>query len=104
MTVLLLSPGQRQSQEIFRKVFDAYNAIGRSVRCSYETQLRMELANGSHILCLPGKEATIRGCTPIIIDEASRVPDDLYRYCGREMPSLFIFQRRPQSVVRPISL
>jgi hypothetical protein len=31
--------------------------------------------------CLPGKEATSRGYTPIliIIDEASRVPDDLYR-------------------------
>jgi hypothetical protein len=79
--VLLLSPGQRQSQEIFRKVLDAYNAIGRPVRCTYETQLRMELENGSRILCLPGKEATIRGYTPIliIIDEASRVPDDLYR-------------------------
>src|SRR5438876_6913558 len=55
--VLLLSPGQRQSQEIFRKVLDASNAIGRPVRCTYETQLRMELATGSRILCLPGKEA-----------------------------------------------
>jgi len=44
--VLLLSPGQRQSQEIFRKVLDTYNAIGRSVRCTYETQLRMELRSG----------------------------------------------------------
>lgn len=33
----------------------------------------MELANGSRILCLPGKEATIRGYTPILIifDEAA---------------------------------
>ncbi len=79
--VLLLSPGQRQSSEIFRKVIDAYNAIGRPVRAVQETQLKMELANGSRILCLPGIEATIRGFSPnlLVIDEASRVPDDLYR-------------------------
>ena len=79
--VLLLSPGQRQSSEIFRKVMDGYNAIGRPVKATYETQLKIEFANGSRILCLPGKEETIRGYSPelIVIDEASRVPDDLYR-------------------------
>ena len=79
--VLLLSPGQRQSSEIFRKVVEAYNAIGRPVRALNETQLKIELANGSRILCLPGQEATIRGFSPnlLVIDEASRVPDDLYR-------------------------
>src|SRR5262249_7078265 len=35
--VLLLSPSQRQSGEIFRKVTEAYNAIGRPVRATYET-------------------------------------------------------------------
>ncbi len=46
-----------------------------------ESQLKIELANGSRILCLPGEEATIRGFSPnlLVIDEASRVPDDLYR-------------------------
>ena len=79
--VLLLSPGQRQSSEIFRKVAHAYNAIGRPVRAVAETQLKLELANGSRILCLPGEEATIRGFSPnlLVIDEAARVPDDLYR-------------------------
>jgi Terminase large subunit, T4likevirus-type, N-terminal len=79
--VLLLSPGQRQSSEIFRKVVAGYNAIGRPVRTVQETQLKMELANGSRILCLPGIEATIRGFSPnlLVIDEASRVLDDLYR-------------------------
>ena len=79
--VLLLSPGLRQSSEIFRKVVQAYNAIGRPVKAVHETQLQMELANGSRILCLPGQEATIRGFTPnlLAIDEAARVPDDLYR-------------------------
>ena len=79
--VLLLSPGQRQSSEIFRKVVDGYNAIDRPVRALYETQLKMELANGSRIICLPGQDSTIRGYSPnlLVIDEASRVPDDLYR-------------------------
>ena len=44
-------------------------------------QTQLKLANGSRILCLPGKEETVRCFSPslLIIDEASRVPDDLYR-------------------------
>ena len=39
------------------------------------------LPNGSRIVGLPGKEANIRGYSAnlLIIDEASRVPDDLYK-------------------------
>jgi len=59
--VLLLSPGQRQSGELFRKVLDCYNAIGRPIKATYETQLKIEFAHGSRILCLPGKEETVRG-------------------------------------------
>ncbi len=42
----------------------------------------MELSNGSRIVVLPGKEATIRGFSGVnllVIDEASRVPDELYQ-------------------------
>jgi hypothetical protein len=42
----------------------------------------MELSNGSRIIALPGKEATIRGFSGVsllIIDEASRVEDSLYQ-------------------------
>jgi superfamily II DNA or RNA helicase len=41
----------------------------------------VELRNGSRIQSLPGKEATIRGYSGVdllIVDEASRVTDDLY--------------------------
>jgi hypothetical protein len=78
---LILSPGQRQSAEVFHKIVQAYNAMNRPVRAEYETQLKIELANGSRVICLPGKEETVRCFTPdlLIIDEASRVPDDLYR-------------------------
>jgi hypothetical protein len=80
--VLLLSPSQRQSAEIFRKVHDAYNAIKRPIPAVYESQLRLELANGARVLCLPGREETIRsfgGVTLLVLDEAARIPDQLYR-------------------------
>jgi hypothetical protein len=80
--VLLLSPSQRQSAEIFRKVLEADNALGRPVPAVYRTQLRLELANGSRILCLPGREETIRsfgGVNLLVLDEAARIRDDLYR-------------------------
>src|SRR5205823_6338465 len=78
----LLSPTQRQSGELFRKVLDGYRAIGRPIETIGETQLKMELTNGSCIICLPGKEETIRSFSSVallIIDEAARVPEDLYK-------------------------
>jgi hypothetical protein len=42
----------------------------------------MELANGSRVVCLPGREESIRSFSSVallIIDEAACVPDDLYR-------------------------
>ncbi len=78
---LILSPGQRQSAETFHKVREHYRAVGRPVRATHETQRRLELANGARIFCLPGVEETVRGYSPslVIIDEAARVADDLYR-------------------------
>jgi hypothetical protein len=81
--VLLLSPTERQSGELFRdKVKRLYNGLGRPVATTEETALTMTLANGSRIVSLPGKEGTIRcysGVRLLVIDEAARVPDDLYR-------------------------
>jgi hypothetical protein len=81
--VLLLSPSQRQSGELYRdKVMRLYNALDRPVPTAQETQLTMQLENGSRIVSLPGDESTIRGYSGVsllVIDEAARVPDDLYR-------------------------
>lgn len=80
--VLLLSPSQRQSSEIFRKVLDGYDALRQLMPATYRTQLRLELANGSRVVCLPGREETVRsfgGVNLLVIDEAARVKDDLYR-------------------------
>jgi hypothetical protein len=80
--VLLLSPSQRQSAELYRKCADANRAIGRPVPAVAESALRVEFANGSRIISLPGKDdGAIRGFSApklVIIDEASRVPDSLF--------------------------
>jgi hypothetical protein len=78
---LLLSPGKRQSKELFKKAVAIYRALGRPVPAESETTLWLELANGSRIVALPGTEANIRGFSDVAllcVDEASRVLDDLY--------------------------
>ena len=78
---LLLSPSLRQSQELFRACLSVYRALDRPVPAEAESALRLELSNGSRIVSLPGKEGSIRGLSSVrllIIDEASRVPDELY--------------------------
>jgi len=85
--VLLLSPSLRQSGELFRKVIGLYRSIGAPVPAEAESALRLELANGSRIVSLPGHEATVRGFSGVrllVVDEAARVPDELY-YAVRPM-------------------
>jgi hypothetical protein len=80
--VLVLSPSLRQSQELFRKVLDCYRALDRTVPAAAEAKLTLELDNASRIISLPGKESTLRGfsgVTLLLVDEASRVPDELYQ-------------------------
>jgi Terminase large subunit, T4likevirus-type, N-terminal len=79
--VLLLSPTLRQSAELFKKCAAIYGALGRPVPPESESALQLELANGSRLVSLPGKEGTIRGCSGVrllAVDEAAWVPDDLY--------------------------
>jgi hypothetical protein len=79
--ILLLSPTLRQSQELFKKCLSLYRAADKPVPSESETALTLTLENGSRIVSLPGKEDTVRGYSGvrlIAIDEAARVPDDLY--------------------------
>jgi len=81
-TTLLLSPSLRQSSELFKKCLEVYHALGSPISPEAESALKLELENGSRIVSLPGKEGTIRGISKVdllIIDEASRVPDGLYK-------------------------
>ncbi len=79
-TTLLVSPGQRQSSELFRKVLAAYRRLGRPVPSEAENAMSLALENNSRVISLPGNESTIRTytCDLMVIDEASRVSDDLY--------------------------
>jgi hypothetical protein len=81
--VLLLSPSLRQSGELFRdKLLRLYDALGRPLAATQETALQLTLANQSRVISLPAREQTIRGYSGVrllVIDEAARVPDVLYR-------------------------
>ena len=79
--VLLLSPTLRQSGELFKKCLSVYRALGRPVPAESETALTLTLENGSRIVSLPGKDGSVRGYSGVgllVVDEASRVPADLY--------------------------
>lgn len=85
--VLLLSPSQRQSQELFRKCTMTYRTLGRPVASEAENQLSLALENGSRIVSLPGSQSTVRGYSGVrllVVDEGAQVPDDLY-YSVRPM-------------------
>jgi hypothetical protein len=79
--ILCLAPALRQSQELFGKVLGFYRDLGRPVAPQAERKLSLELENGSRIVTLPGSDKTIRGFSGVsllILDEASRVADELY--------------------------
>jgi hypothetical protein len=79
--VLILAPAERQAKELFSKVARFYGDLGHPVPADSYRKLGVALANGSRIEALPGTEKTIRGFSGVdllIIDEASRVDDELY--------------------------
>lgn len=81
--VLLLSPSQRQSGELFRaKLLPLWRALGSPLKARRPSRLELELQNGSRVVSLPENEETVRcfsGVDLLAIDEGSRVDDSLYR-------------------------
>ena len=80
--VLLVAPSERQSHELFRKVSAGFHALGHPLETRIANDHELELANGGRVVALPGREETIRsfsGVRLLILDEAARVPDVLYR-------------------------
>jgi hypothetical protein len=79
--VLLLSRSFRQSSELFRTLTNFHGLLGSPLK-KRQSADELLLTNHSRVVCLPCKEETIRGYSRVnllIIDEAARVPDDLYR-------------------------
>jgi hypothetical protein len=107
--VLVLTPSERQSSEFMRRIKDLHEALRQpqqvagAVQSVYEKQraeadqdnlyfrlpaktressLQLHLDNGSRIIGLPASEGKIRVYSSVallLIDEASRVDDALYR-------------------------
>ena len=84
---LLVSPSQRQSSELFRKIVGEMNKLMYKPQKVEDNRLSMTLQSGSRVVSLPSQEATVRGFSSpdlVIIDEAARVQDSLY-YALRPM-------------------
>jgi hypothetical protein len=78
--VIVVSPSQRQSAEMLRTVRLLHGKIDGAPALDSESVLKIEFANGSRIVALPGSERTVRGfagAALVIIDEAARVEDEL---------------------------
>ena len=78
--ILIVSPGERQSKLLFKKLMRFYYQLGRPVLPRTENKMSLELYNGSEVHALPGDEGTIRGFSGVdllLIDEASRVSDEM---------------------------
>jgi hypothetical protein len=79
--VLLLSPSQRQSGELFRKLTDFYADLGRPLGAVEDSATTLGLGNGSRVVSLPGSPATVRCFSSVkllVIDEAALTTDDLF--------------------------
>lgn len=80
-TVILLSRSHRQSRELLKLMHLFFQLLSKKVKARVNAQ-EMRLTNMSRIISLPCREDTIRGYAQVdllVIDEAARVPDDLYR-------------------------
>ena len=80
--MLVASPSERQSAEFLRKVAPMVRKLGIKVRGDGDNAISILMPNGSRIVGLPGTETTTRGFSAVsllLIDEAARVPDDLYQ-------------------------
>ena len=80
--VAILSPSQRQSQEMFRTITRMYSKLDPLMvpGITFESMLRTEFKHGSRIIAMPSTERTVRGLSGVnmlILDEAARVPDEL---------------------------
>jgi hypothetical protein len=77
--VVIVSPSDRQSTEML-DVIARYHSALDAAPLDRKNMHRMEFANGSKVIALPGTERTIRGIAAvhlIVIDEAARIDDAL---------------------------
>jgi hypothetical protein len=78
--VLMLSPSERQSGELFLKSMTYFQALGSPLPTEKLTERQVTFGNRSRIISLPGSETTVRGYSGanlLVLDEASYTSDAL---------------------------
>ena len=73
-TVVMVSPSQRQSVELFRTFHAMWQRLPGRPDAAYETLQRLELTNGSRVISLPGSERTVRGLASVDLTSSSTRP------------------------------
>ena len=79
--VILVAGVWRQSQELYKKLRDTYEAVAYVCSVTDVSATRMEFANGSRVVCLPGNASGVRGFSApdlIVCDEAAFANDALF--------------------------
>lgn len=79
--VVMVSPSQRQSGELFKKTTGYLNTLESKPKILEDNTTSLVLENRSRIVSLPGSEATVRGYSAaalVIVDEAAFVDDSLF--------------------------
>src|SRR5262245_17887709 len=79
--VLVVSPSERQSLEFFDRLLGYHRRLGLVAPTRPPNRHELVLASGGRALSLPNSERTVRtysGVSLLVIDEAARVPDELY--------------------------
>jgi hypothetical protein len=78
---IVVSPSMRQSAEFLHKAAGMVQQLDLQPRGDGHNEQSILLPNGSRIVAIPARDATIRGFSAVsllVVDEASRVPDDVY--------------------------
>ena len=79
---LVIAPTLRQSEELLKKMRGFFRACDIQARVDSANRFSIVLPSRARILALPADEDNIRGFSAVsllIIDEAARVPDSVYR-------------------------
>jgi hypothetical protein len=79
---LCVSPTERQSSELLRRVKAFLRSLPTAPPLVSETSTSLELSGGGRVLALPGRDdSTVRGYSDVAVlieDEGARVSDDLH--------------------------
>lgn len=100
-TNIIVGPSQRIAMENIRRIKQYLLRSG--ARLLADNQMSIEMPNGSRVIALPADPATVRGLTIgspdgaggiALIDEASRVDDELFLSAVRPMLSRYAARNR----------